>query len=918
MDDENPKKKGRPKKKSRLRTSGGQYIRTKNIDTTKVHAPTNIDDHDDKEKVEDEAPVRTEEEEMKFVRTGDVTEKEDLPIPVPEPSPLLTHSTQKENNIEKPTHIEFTTDDEEMESDVDEGNSIMPEDSCGYSDSDSDSDSYSSSDEDKYHGNRILPFESLTSKIRDNLSCQFCFEDNVHTELINFVDFLEEERLLKNMNEDEKKKIVRKFVKNIVKRDTKKLELTEQTVGIATQLKIFCPNCNRTVETDCERSVHEPKKERYNANETFAINVMLVLGLQQIGGGGSDAFKLLTFLNLPNGKSMKDNKFKRIEDSIGNVIRDESKKSLQKALEEEVLLTLQLEKRDHDFKKWKMKELEADKIGIVVSYDMGWNKRSTGTRYDSISGHGVAIGQLTKKVVGIVLFSKQCSVCDAPKNKNKSVSEVPAHICVKNHDGSSKAMESRGIHYLFVDFWENKKVWIKTIVSDDDSSMRSQMRHSYRELINNQMMTESEWPKTVKGIKKPDKGKLPIHMKPPNFVADPNHRVKVFGKHIYDLAKSSKKISEVDKPLAQRMKEYWGKMLSQIRNLNPVEDERKIEKMASAPLEHVFDNHENCGDWCYKKKAMTKGDIYVPPPNRPFYSKEVNSKMYNQIREVVQNFNGMDTLKESIHSYDTQKNEALNQCISRVAPKFKHFGATLTLHTRIHLVIAMTNEGYANFYTNLLPQLVNLNKHNNLIVQRGIHQIEKLRRKNLTRKSSTDFKRSRKHKTQAKISEQVYEERISERNNYGTYESGFNFEPEEEKQTTIIERGQDENANKESEVSTQEQGRGTSKRATKQKYCKWCNTHTNHTTRQSKSCSFHNEWLEEQKNKKKGRKKLTVDDSTNTTNKEKEKVSNAVYDYVDVAGSGDGIRSGDDGAGALDLLCVAIENESDNGTNKIS
>ena len=94
-------------------------------------------------------------------------------------------------------------------------------------------------------------------------------------------------------------------------------------------------------------------------------------------------------------------------------------------------------------------------------------------------------------------------------------------------------------------------MWIKTIVSDDDSSMQLQMRHSYKDVINNQLMTVSEWPRNASGQKKPDNGKLPIHMKPPNFVADPNHCIKVFGKQMYNLARTSNKISPVNKPLAQ-------------------------------------------------------------------------------------------------------------------------------------------------------------------------------------------------------------------------------------------------------------------------------------------------------------------------------------------------------------------------------
>ena len=97
------------------------------------------------------------------------------------------------------------------------------------------------------------------------------------------------------MNENKKKKIVNDYLKNKMKQKMRKIDLTERTVGIATQLEITCPSCNRTVHTECERGMHKKEKERYSANETFALNIMLVLGLQQIGGGCSDAMKLLTF-----------------------------------------------------------------------------------------------------------------------------------------------------------------------------------------------------------------------------------------------------------------------------------------------------------------------------------------------------------------------------------------------------------------------------------------------------------------------------------------------------------------------------------------------------------------------------------------------------------------------------------------------
>ena len=58
---------------------------------------------------------------------------------------------------------------------------------------------------------------------------------------------------------------------------------------------------------------------------------------------------------------------------------------------------------------------EIKKIGITVSYDMGWNGRSTGRVYDSLSGHGYFIGCLSGCVIAYGLKSKKCSKCTRAK-----------------------------------------------------------------------------------------------------------------------------------------------------------------------------------------------------------------------------------------------------------------------------------------------------------------------------------------------------------------------------------------------------------------------------------------------------------------------------------------------------------------------
>ena len=49
---------------------------------------------------------------------------------------------------------------------------------------------------------------------------------------------------------------------------------------------------------------------------------------------------------------------------------------------------------------------ELNTLVLAVSYDMGWQKRSTGRRYDIISGHGFIVGCRSKKIIGLAVRGK--------------------------------------------------------------------------------------------------------------------------------------------------------------------------------------------------------------------------------------------------------------------------------------------------------------------------------------------------------------------------------------------------------------------------------------------------------------------------------------------------------------------------------
>jgi hypothetical protein len=57
------------------------------------------------------------------------------------------------------------------------------------------------------------------------------------------------------------------------------------------------------------------------------------------------------------------------------------------------------------------------------------------------------------------------------------------------------------------------------------------------------------------------------------------------------------------------------------------------------------------------------------------------------------------------HPFDTQTNEALNQAIANVAPKSVCYSSTISLYSRIALIIGVHNLGHVVFYTQLFDEL---------------------------------------------------------------------------------------------------------------------------------------------------------------------------------------------------------------------
>lgn len=203
---------------------------------------------------------------------------------------------------------------------------------------------------------------------------------------------------------------------------------------------------------------------------------------------------------------------------------------------------------------------------------MGWSKRSSGHRYDSLSGHAFMCGCRSGMIISAIITAKECRLCSYYEHQNK---EPPDHDCPRNYTGSSKAMEPDAVLSLYDNmFYDSlKKIALRSIVSDDDSTMKALLKH----------------PSNHK------RGKLNPEIPEPSWLADPSHRTKVVAKYIFALAMLTKSKSTCTKIDAIRVKKYFGYMIKTNRNSTISE----IKIASQAVIEHLFDSHDYCNSrWC--------------------------------------------------------------------------------------------------------------------------------------------------------------------------------------------------------------------------------------------------------------------------------------------------------------------------------
>lgn len=620
--------------------------------------------------------------------------------------------------------------------------------------------------------NRVISLETLRTGMTEHLCCAQCAAKQEASVLGQFGRFLLSTLPVKETVRMDR--LVKKFQSSINRATSPvgKIQVTENTVGIATSIKCTCK------EHDILFSTHRTKtemlnKQRRTRNSDYLINVQLVLSVQSFGGGGTEADRVLSFLSLPHAPSFGKKTFHQIENELRPYIHEITKNSVDAALEEEIRLQMTADgvaDVEERIMRWKRGEFRPS---VRVSYDMGWKKRSSGHRYDSMSGHGLMIGHHSQKVIAFIVRNKDCRIC----RKHKHIKgDVPVHDCWMTHEGSSKSMEVEGILELLTDAWDNRCFHISHVVADDDTTMISNLRHSMKDLIEAGQMEKKDWPLTPSGKKISDNGHLPLRITPPPVhVADPTHRIKVIGNRLYTQARLPRSISQIEKIDAEKIKSSWGYMLSAIRTMDRDTNQKEMVKKAKAVLEHRFSVHTYCDPkWCHHLRAKEEGKKHRKPNENGYYTKSKFPDKYKDLKTALSPFMTKEVLLESVHSMNTQKNESLNNSIARLCPKSKHFASTATLLTRVQIVVSFANLGPEVFYKMLLSDLgIEEQEHLN------IERMQKKRKQDKVRHSSVGYKRKRRFQHNSMSKDDVYETRLTNTKCKLDYFSGARFNPVE-------------------------------------------------------------------------------------------------------------------------------------------
>ncbi|XP_046391775.1 uncharacterized protein LOC124160096 [Ischnura elegans] len=190
------------------------------------------------------------------------------------------------------------------------------------------------------------------------------------------------------------------------------------------------------------------------------INTAMVSSMICTGQGYAQLAEMSAILNIP---PMANQTFLNTQANLASAIHDVAWEEMKKAAMEESELAI------------KANEVDKDGIPLItVVCDGSWAKRSYCTNYNSLSGVACIVGFRSKKVIFIGVRNKYCCICSQAISKDPTTEARP-HICFKNWNSSSTAMEADIIAEGFKNSVTMYNLKYNRLLGDGDSSIMQRL-----------------------------------------------------------------------------------------------------------------------------------------------------------------------------------------------------------------------------------------------------------------------------------------------------------------------------------------------------------------------------------------------------------------------------------------------------------
>ena len=357
----------------------------------------------------------------------------------------------------------------------------------------------------------------------------------------------------------------------------------------------------------------------------FDINTKAATAMVHVGLGPSHVAEAFSVMNIPPPTIRT---LKKREREIGPLIEKTAKKSCVNAVN-------------------KVIEQNNDSTinALTASYDMGWQRRSAGRSYNSMSGHGSLIEKESGKLLAYGCRITNCKICDIAAKTNE---EPKPHDCRKNWGGSSKAME-QSVAVELVQEVRCDAAAVKTIVMDDDSTTLSHLRKEYD-------------PEIIKW-------------------SDTNHAKKAFTSMLYKLSNKFRILTSNKNKIINYMGKCFSYAIAQCDKQSDI-----LSRNLRAIPRHMFGDHSECGRWCgathnaeYKFSSL--------PYGKPLEDVNLKEELVNIFDIFALN---ADRLAPG---GSTKVNESFNNIVASKAPKSRHYSSSESFSFRLGAAAAQKNEG---------------------------------------------------------------------------------------------------------------------------------------------------------------------------------------------------------------------------------